>query len=112
MSTSSDVRFFTVSEFVSKFNIETFELKYNEKTEKVSILIDEGLESQEFLPITPELQANHQLMKDNADKLRMIVPVVTDKRGKEKLDWQNSCMLLPKPGTGESPLKTFMKFNF
>lgn len=112
MSTSSSVKFYSVQEFVAKFNIETLRLVLNTKTDKVSVLLNEGTENQEFLPISGELQENHSLMEDNADSLRFIVPVTTDKRGREILDYQSACMILPKPGSGESPLKTFMSFNF
>ena len=103
------VLFLSVEEFCSKFGIESFELKLNEKTDKISCLLNENTPDQEFLPISPELQANRQLIKENKDKLRMIVPL-TLKGKKEVADWQSACLILPKPGTGESPLKTFLKF--
>lgn len=112
MPQSSSVQFFSPSEFVAKFNITTLRLVLNTKTQKVSVLLNEGTESQEFLPISGELQENHSLMEDNADSLRFLVPVTTDKRGRQVLDYQSACMILPKPGSGESPLKTFMSFNF
>jgi hypothetical protein len=108
-TTNSKVLFLSVEEFCSKFKIESFELKLNEKTDKISCLLNENTPEQEFLPISPELQANRQLILDNQDKLRMIVPIsMVGKR--EVADWQSACLLLPKPGTGESPLKTFLKF--
>lgn len=112
MSTSSSVQFFTVSEFVSKFNITTLRLVLNTKTEKVSVLLNENTEDREFLPISGELQENHSLIEDNADNLRFLVPVSVDKRGREILDYQGACMILPRAGSGVSPLKTFMSFNF
>ncbi len=103
------VLFLSVQEFCSKFNIESFELKLNSKSGKISCLLNENTPEQEFLPISPELQDNHQLILDNQDKLRMIVPIsLVGKR--EIADWQSACLLLPKPGTGESPLSTFLKF--
>ena len=108
-TTNSKVLFFSVEEFCSKFNIESFELKLNSKSGKISCLLNENTPEQEFLPISPELQENHQLILDNQDKLRLIVPV--SQIGKREIeDWQSACLLLPKPGTGESPLKTFLKF--
>lgn len=111
MSQSSSVQFFSPAEFVAKFNITTLRLVLNTKTQKVSVLLNEGTEDQEFLPISGELQENHQLMEDNADSLRFLVPVNTIGK-RQMLDYQSACLILPKPGSGESPLKTFMSFNF
>jgi hypothetical protein len=102
------VLFLSVEEFCSKFNIETFELKLNTNTDKISCLLNEKTPDQEFLPISPELQANRQLMKDNKDSLRMIVPVSMVGK-KEIADWQSACLILPKPGTGLEKFETFLK---
>jgi len=102
------VLFLTVEEFCSKFDIETFELKLNTKTDKVSCVLNENTPDQEFLPISPELQANRQLILDNQDKLRMIVPV-SQVGKKEITDWQSACLLLPKPGTGMEKYESFLK---
>ncbi len=96
MATSSEARFFTPSEFFAEFKLETLRTVLNTKTQKVSVLINEGSEDQEFLPVSKEIQADHSLL--DSENLKFWVPVETDKKGKQSLDYQSSCLIVVTPG--------------
>jgi hypothetical protein len=96
MSTSSSVQFFTPSEFVAEFNIITLRTVVNTKTEKVSVLINENTEDKEFLPVSKQIQEDHNLLE--SPNLKFWVPVETDKRGKQVLDYQSACLIVCTPG--------------
>ena len=96
MSQSSSAQFFTPSEFVAKFNITTLRTVVNTKTEKVSVLLNENTEDQEFLPVSKEIQADHSLL--DSENLKFWVPVEVDKRGKQSLDYQSACLIICTPG--------------
>ncbi len=96
MATSSEARFFTVEEFYAEFKLETLRTVLNTKTQKVSVLLNEGTEDQEFLPVSKEIQADHSLLE--SENLKFWVPVNVDKRGKQSLDYQSSCLIVVTPG--------------
>ena len=93
---TSEARFFTVEEFFTEFKLETLRTVLNTKTQKVSVLINEGTDDQEFLPVSKEIQADHSLL--DSENLKFWVPVDTDKRGKQTLDYQSGCLIVVTPG--------------
>jgi hypothetical protein len=93
---TSEARFFTVEEFYAEFKLETLRTVLNTKTQKVSVLLNEGTEDQEFLPVSKEIQADHSLLE--SENLKFWVPVETDKKGKQTLDYQSSCLIVCTPG--------------
>ena len=98
MSTQSNAKFFTPSEFVAEFNITTLRTAVNEKTGKmVCILNEETPEDKEFLPVSKQIQEDHELVVNNPN-LKFYVPVETDKRGREVLDYQSACLIVVTPG--------------
>lgn len=96
MSTSSEARFFTAEEFFAEFKLETLRTVLNTKTGKVSVLINEGTEDQEFLPVSKQIQEDHSLLE--SPNLKFYVPVELDKKGREVLDYQSSCLIVVTPG--------------
>ncbi len=96
MSTQGSAKFFTPSEFVSEFNIVTLRTVVNTKTEKVSVLLNENTEEKEFLPVSKQIQEDHSLLE--SPNLKFYVPVETDKRGREVLDYQSACLIVCTPG--------------
>ncbi len=97
MSQSSSAQFFTPSEFVAKFNIKTLRTVINTKTEKVSVLLNEYIpEDKEFLPVSKQIQEDHSLLEN--ENLKFWVPIETDKKGKQSLDYQSACLIVCTPG--------------
>jgi len=96
MSTQGSAKFFTPEEFFTEFKLETLRTVLNTKTQKVSVLINEGTEDQEFLPVSKEIQADHSLLE--SENLKFWVPIETDKRGKQTLDYQSGCLIVCTPG--------------
>jgi hypothetical protein len=80
---------------VSEFNIVTLRTVVNTKTEKVSVLLNENTEEKEFLPVSKQIQEDHSLLE--SPNLKFYVPVETDKRGREVLDYQSACLIVCSP---------------
>lgn len=96
MSTQSNAKFFTPSEFVAEFNIETLRTAVNEKTGKMVVILNEDSEK-EFLPVSKQIQEDHELVVNNPN-LKFYVPVEIDRKGREVLDYQSSCLIVVTPG--------------
>ena len=98
MSQSSSAEFFTPSEFVAKFNITTLRTAVNEKTGKMVVILNEYIpEDKEFLPVSKQIQEDHNLVVNN-ENLKFWVPIETDKKGKQSLDYQSACLIVCTPG--------------
>ena len=96
MSTQGSAKFFTPSEFVAEFNIVTLRTVVNKNTQKVSVLLNENTEDKEFLPVSKQIQEDHNLLESS--NLKFYVPVEIDKRGREVLDYQSACLIVCTPG--------------